>query len=636
MGEAIAILVGLVVLAFFVAGPIFGLVAFIRSNRIVDLEQRLGQLEKLLQESSTSASVTTAPSPTAEVIETPKQLPAAAAVTHATTAPAEIEPSEVIARQLDLPPPGKMDLEQFIGKRALGWIAVVVLLFATAFFIRYAFENEWVGPLGRVALGVVAGLLLVIRGRSYYLRGWRVFSQMLTAGGIVLLYLSTFASFGYYQLLPQQSAGVFMFLVVACSGLLALRYDAVAIAVMAVVGGLFTPLLLHSIHDQYVSLFQYLAALNLGIVALLAVRAWPVVGMLAYLGTQGVFWIWYEVNYHPEKLPWAIGFQGVIYVMYLLLTAIRREPFQSLPPSSALSPADPYRMLIRTEALFQIPLVALASFGSAYALLYDDYQPWLGALAIVFATIYALLARALLQQSLAAAVSLGVASSFVALAISLEADAPWIALGWAAEAAVLWWFSLRLQAPPVRRFAEVFAVLAVWKVLNDTPSGWRDSFTLIFNDYALPSLAAVACLATALFVTRRWIARLSDGELGVVSAATVVITLLIGWVVSVDLFSYFMIPPLGQSYPDASQYRPAQMSLSAWWAVYATVVLAIGFCWKLALFRWTALAIYAITIAKVFLFDMAGLDELYRIVAFFVLAVVLGVAAWAYQRTQTE
>jgi uncharacterized membrane protein len=52
--------------------------------------------------------------------------------------------------------------------------------------------------------------------------------------------------------------------------------------------------------------------------------------------------------------------------------------------------------------------------------------------------------------------------------------------------------------------------------------------------------------------------------------------------------------------------------------------------------RWTALSIYALTLGKVFLLDMAGLDQIYRIVAFFVLAILLGAAAWAYQRFQPD
>jgi uncharacterized membrane protein len=78
------------------------------------------------------------------------------------------------------------------------------------------------------------------------------------------------------------------------------------------------------------------------------------------------------------------------------------------------------------------------------------------------------------------------------------------------------------------------------------------------------------------------------------------------------------------------------MALSALWGFYAMAVLAIGFARRIPPLRWTALVIFALTIGKVFLFDMAGLKEFYRILAFFIVAILLGVAGWAYQRIQVD
>src|SRR5205085_5680293 len=114
-------------------------------------------------------------------------------------------------------------------------------------------------------------------------RGGRLFGQMLTSAGVVLLYLATFASFGYYHLLPQDQAVLFLIGLILETAALAVLYEAPAIAVMAVVGGLLTPVLLHSERDQYVNLFTYLALLNAGVVGLALFRHWPVVGTLALL-----------------------------------------------------------------------------------------------------------------------------------------------------------------------------------------------------------------------------------------------------------------------------------------------------------------------------------------------------------------
>jgi uncharacterized membrane protein len=79
-----------------------------------------------------------------------------------------------------------------------------------------------------------------------------------------------------------------------------------------------------------------------------------------------------------------------------------------------------------------------------------------------------------------------------------------------------------------------------------------------------------------------------------------------------------------------------QVALSALWSVYALGVLAVGFRRRVAAVRWTALFLFAMTIGKVFLHDMAGLREIYRILAFFILAILLGLAGWAYQRIQVD
>ncbi len=271
-------------------------------------------------------------------------------------------------------------------------------------------------------------------------------------------------------------------------------------------------------------------------------------------------------------------------------------------------------------------------------LLADDYDAWRGSLAVLMAAVYAGWARLTLarrpddaRQTL---VALAVAVSFAAIALPIEADAQWIALGWAAEAAALWWFGLRLRSGfPLRVMAMVLAVLAVGRVLLvDTPWEGREPFLPVFNKYALPSLGVAACLIGSVLLAFNRRERLLLDEYIFVRLAGLVGVLLVWTILSVETYGYF---DASAALPGADSTRLrwlGQMALSALWAVYASVILAIGFWKGRAPLRWTALGLYALTIGKVFLFDMAGLAELYRIGAFIVVAVVLGIAAWAYQR----
>ena len=450
-----------------------------------------------------------------------------------------------------------------------------------AFFLRYAFENEWIGPLGRVALGIAAGAILSWRGLRYERRGWHVFAQMLLAASIVLIYLSTYSAFAFYHLLSQQLAAIFLIALVAESALVALRMESPAIALMAVIGGLLTPLLMHTQHDQYASLFMYLTALNVGVVLLLAMRRWFVVGTVALLGTQGLFWAWHAENYHPEKLPWAIGFQGVLWLLYFV---------DSFRPGRLGRRANP-------EELVRVLVNAALLFGGAYALLREDYRPWMGTLAVSLAFVYALAAQYLFARSRRAnaddaplvLANLTVACGLIALAFPLQAAAPWVALGWAAEAGVLWWFGLRIRNVPLRVMGAVLAAATAVRIFAETPPDYRVPFRLILNDYALPALAAVACLIFALAIGRRLLSREAAGERTAIGLVFVGCILLIWWIVSVDLYQYFMAAPGRlQSLDQGTQQRLAQMSLSAWWAVYASLVLAVGFRIRLSLLRWTA------------------------------------------------
>lgn len=59
-------------------------------------------------------------------------------------------------------------------------------------------------------------------------------------------------------------------------------------------------------------------------------------------------------------------------------------------------------------------------------------------------------------------------------------------------------------------------------------------------------------------------------------------------------------------------------------------------CWAsgsiAARLRWLSMTLYGVSVVKLFLVDMANVQQLYRILAFFVLAVVLGLVARTYQR----
>jgi uncharacterized membrane protein len=75
-----------------------------------------------------------------------------------------------------------------------------------------------------------------------------------------------------------------------------------------------------------------------------------------------------------------------------------------------------------------------------------------------------------------------------------------------------------------------------------------------------------------------------------------------------------------------------QMTLSVLWSLYAATLAAVGFVRRSSPVRWAALGLFGLTIVKVMMVDIATLQQLYRIIAFLVLGVLLLVVAWGYHK----
>ena len=77
-----------------------------------------------------------------------------------------------------------------------------------------------------------------------------------------------------------------------------------------------------------------------------------------------------------------------------------------------------------------------------------------------------------------------------------------------------------------------------------------------------------------------------------------------------------------------------QVGLSLLWTFYAAAALAGGFVRGTPVVRYGALALFGLTVIKVFLVDLAAVSSVYRVVSFLVLGVaLLGVSA-LYQKSQ--
>lgn len=223
------------------------------------------------------------------VVPTPPPIPPPVPVSIPVAGPPPIEFQPPPLPAFEPPPPPSQGLESKIGLNWLNIAGVVTMIFGAAFFFKYAVDNNWVGPTARVALGIVAAMVALFFGDQMWKRGQKVFGQGITGLGLALLYLSFWAAFGVYHLLPQPAAFLLMVLTTAASVVFAMRYESQVIAVVGMVAAYWTPGALSSGGPRPWVLFDFVFLLNVGGLALTRLRRWRALEILSAVATI----LWY-------------------------------------------------------------------------------------------------------------------------------------------------------------------------------------------------------------------------------------------------------------------------------------------------------------------------------------------------------
>jgi uncharacterized membrane protein len=278
------------------------------SRRLEAVEARLQQLER-------PAAAPPPPPPWPEVhaaeqaaAALPEQAPAAPACIEAEEpAPAEAAGKAQVTVE---------SVESFLGLAWLNRIGVVTLVLGVAFLFKYAIDNEWIGPWMRVAIGVLAGVAALIMAERLSRGGQRIFAMGITALGIATLYVSCYAAYGFYQLAPMAACFAAMAVTTAVGAWLALRYDAAAIAVLSLVGGFLTPVVLSTGRNAPWILFSYLLLLAAGAVWMRRARGWAAVEWLAFLAAAAIYAAWFLDYFDVGKRAPAAFFVLCAYALF--------------------------------------------------------------------------------------------------------------------------------------------------------------------------------------------------------------------------------------------------------------------------------------------------------------------------------
>jgi uncharacterized membrane protein len=295
--------------------------------RLSELESRLSNLAAQLEEIRTAISALRhAPPEAAEAAKAEFPAPAPPSPVPAPPIPKTAQPATVVVPPAAVPPKGPpKEWEALIGGRWLAKIGTVALVLGVLYFLKYAFDNQWIGNTGRVLIGGFSGLAMLYGGERFQTKGYNLYGQTVAGGGIVVLYLSIYAAFNFYSLISQLPAMLLMALVTAvCCGL-AYRYGSRTLATMGLLGGLLTPYLLSTGQSNQIGLLSYLLVLDVGAGWLARKRRWGFLNLISFVGTVIIFAAWAATFYQLEDVWRTHIFLDIFAALYLGLLLDRHS-----------------------------------------------------------------------------------------------------------------------------------------------------------------------------------------------------------------------------------------------------------------------------------------------------------------------
>ncbi|AXI02282.1 DUF2339 domain-containing protein [Aquirhabdus parva] len=396
-------------------------------------------------------------------------------------------------------------LAWFQGGNAIVRVGVIVLLIGVVLLLRFASEHVVVPLEVRLALVAFGGFVLTLLGIRLAAKSnlpqsmqttseselhdlgdvkeavvaalsRRGYALSLEGGGLAILYLTLFAAFRLYHLLPDMLTFGLLASLSVITAALALKQDAFPLAFMAFAGAFLAPILTSDGSGNVVGLFSYYLLLNTAIAWLAHYRTWKVLNLLGAFFTFGLAGFWGWQQYHIEAwatlapvLRWPLEGLLLVHLGLYLFIVIRYS--QQL---AKLQTRNQHVPIVDGSLLFGVPILG---FGLQAGLLHD--LPY--ALAIssaVLSGVYLLLGRYLLRQGgslrLLTEGTLALGVGFLALVLPLALDAQWTSVGWAVQGAGLVWIGQRQQRPWSVAFGLLLQLIScgvlAWMALDSSGS----------------------------------------------------------------------------------------------------------------------------------------------------------------------
>tara|TARA_B100000029_G_C17607436_1_gene967954 strand:- start:6919 stop:8793 length:1875 start_codon:yes stop_codon:yes gene_type:complete len=530
--------------------------------------------------------------------------------------------------------------ELLLGGNWLAIIGVIAVFIGTAFFLKLAFENDWINQTNRILLGVFVGVVFLAIGEIWRNK-YASYFNIITGCGIAILYLTIFSAYALYSMIGYYFAVAFLLVATILAVLQALRNNSITLAVLGVVGAFAAPFVLLAFDGidfmqgsiGSVDWLLYIILIDLGVIFLATFRNWSWFTFIALIGSLLSYAVWATENFDNVSLLVSQGGISVIFLLILGSTTLFNYLWKR--PAKGFD----YSLILINSAAFLF---------ITYMNMWDSHREWLGALTIVIAGLYASLSyisyRSRLQNNDFSTFLLGISAVFLGIAfpVHFQYDAPIVLIAWSIEGLILTWLSIRMNVWQIRFYAIfTYSVMIVSLTVFFTSIDLENFAPILNSRFATFATAIFSMYASFYLIRQKMI--LDPGSLRVfffrssmirieklAAGLLIAANFLTIWILSAEIISV-VDSDLVNLNNEVGNYVKS-LSLSLLWAVYASIILISGIVFKLPKFRVSGLLLLAIPVIKLFLYDTFQLDQIYRVVAYFSLGAILLLGGLLYQR----
>lgn len=406
--------------------------------------------------------------------------------------PARIEPAIPSPSFFERHP----DMEKFIGENLVSKIGIAVLVLAIGFFVKYAIDQNWIGPVGRVSVGILCGGILI--AIAHRLRNsYRGFSSVLAGGGLAVFYFTITLAFHQFQLFGQTTAFVIMLVITIFAVILSLLYNKQELAVIALVGGFIAPFLVSTGSGNYQVLFTYLIILNSGLLAIAYNKSWRLLNLLSFIFTVILFGSWFTLLSDDEGIvTYRNGFlfATVFYCLFFVINIAH-----NIKEKRKFIASDFGILLANTSLYFCVGILCLNNMHAA------EYKGLFSAVMGIFNLVatYFLFRKQKVDNNILYLL-IGITLTFISITAPIQLHGNHITIFWASEAVLLYWLSIKSKIKIIQYSSVLVWVLMLISLFIDWTQIYMDTtaaITIVFNKGFITTLFA-AVTTYFLFLLR--------------------------------------------------------------------------------------------------------------------------------------